>query len=430
MSWTGGAQPAELLAATCHTCPVRDVVILGSTGSIGTQSLEVVAEHPAQFRVVGLAAEGSQIPLLAQQVLDTGAPAVAVSRATAVQDLQLALYAEASRRGWAHGEVQLPRIVAGPDAAAELAALPGDVVLNGITGSAGLAATLAALKAGRILALANKESLVVGGPLVTRVAKPGQIVAVDSEHSALAQCLRGGAAAEVDRLILTASGGPFRGLSREQMRDVTPNQALAHPTWNMGRVITTNSATLVNKGLELLEAHLLYGVDLDRIDVVVHPQSIVHSMVQFVDGSTLAQCSPPDMKLPIALGLSWPDRLPGVAAPCDWTAGASWTFEPLDQAAFPAVELARQAGRLGGTAAAVYNAANEVCVDAFHAGRIGFTQILDIVAVVLGEHTGADPDVGSRLVASDQLTLELVLAADAWARARANDLTQARSKAH
>jgi 1-deoxy-D-xylulose-5-phosphate reductoisomerase len=430
VSWTGGAQPAELLAATCHTCPVRDVVILGSTGSIGTQSLEVVAEHPAQFRVVGLAAEGSQIPLLAQQVLDTGAPAVAVSRATAVQDLQLALYAEASRRGWAHGEVQLPRIVAGPDAAAELAALPCDVVLNGITGSTGLAATLAALQAGRILALANKESLVVGGPLVTRAAKPGQIVAVDSEHSALAQCLRGGAAAEVDRLILTASGGPFRGLSREQMRDVTPNQALAHPTWNMGRVITTNSATLVNKGLELLEAHLLYGVDLDRIDVVVHPQSIVHSMVQFVDGSTLAQCSPPDMKLPIALGLSWPDRLPGVAAPCDWSAASSWTFEPLDHAAFPAVDLARHAGRLGGTAPAVYNAANEVCVDAFHDGRIGFTQILDIVAVVLREHTGSDPDVGSRLVASDQLTLELVLAADAWARARANDLTQVRSKAH
>jgi 1-deoxy-D-xylulose-5-phosphate reductoisomerase len=409
---------------------VRDVVILGSTGSIGTQSLEVVAEHPAQFRVVGLAAEGSQIPLLAQQVLDTGAPAVAVSRATAVQDLQLALYAEASRRGWAHGEVRLPRIVAGPDAAGELAALPCDVVLNGITGSTGLAATLAALQAGRILALANKESLVVGGPLVTRAAKPGQIVAVDSEHSALAQCLRGGAAAEVDRLILTASGGPFRGLSREQMRDVTPNQALAHPTWNMGRVITTNSATLVNKGLELLEAHLLYGVDLDRIDVVVHPQSIVHSMVQFVDGSTLAQCSPPDMKLPIALGLSWPDRLPRVAAPCNWSAASSWTFEPLDHAAFPAVELVRHAGRLGGTAPAVFNAANEVCVDAFHDGRIGFTQILDIVAVVLREHTGSDLDVGSRLVASDQLTLELVLAADAWARARANDLTKARSKAH
>ena len=404
---------------------MRDVVILGSTGSIGTQALEVVAEHRDQFQVIGLAAGGQQIALLAQQALDSGARAVAVSRATTVQDLQLALYAEASRRGWAEGKFTLPRILAGPDAAAELAAMPCDVVLNGITGSTGLAATLAALRTGRILALANKESLVVGGALVTKAARPGQIVAVDSEHSALAQCLRGGSAAEVDRLILTASGGPFRGLSREQMSNVTPDQALAHPTWNMGRVITTNSATLVNKGLELLEAHLLYGVDLDRIDVVVHPQSIVHSMVQFVDGSTLAQCSPPDMELPIALGLSWPDRLPGVARPCDWRTAASWTFEPLDNLAFPAVELARMAGRLGGTAPAVYNAANEVCVDAFHNGRIGFNRIIDIVAAILQEHTGSDPDVGSMLVASDQLTLEVVLAADAWARVRATDLTEA-----
>ena len=435
MSWSSGCwkatrrflvgrQPAEPSGATCHTWPVRDVVILGSTGSIGTQGLEVVAAHPDQFRVVGLAAGGSQIALLARQALDTEAQTVAVSRATGVQDLQLAFYAEASRRGWAKGEVRLPRILAGPEAAAELTATPCDVVLNGITGSTGLTATLAALGTGRILALANKESLVVGGPLVTQAAKPGQIVAVDSEHSALAQCLRGGAAAEVDRLILTASGGPFRGLTREQMSDVTPDQALAHPTWNMGRVITTNSATLVNKGLELLEAHLLYGVELDRIDVVVHPQSIVHSMVQFVDGSTLAQCSPPDMKLPIALALSWPDRLPGVARPCDWSTAGSWTFEPLDDVAFPAVGLAREAGRLGGTAPAVYNAANEVCVDAFHDGRIGFTEILDIVALVLREHAGSDPDVGSKLVASDRLTLEMVLAADAWARARATDLTQ------
>jgi 1-deoxy-D-xylulose-5-phosphate reductoisomerase len=404
---------------------VRDVVILGSTGSIGTQALEVVAEHPDEFRVVGLAAGGGQIELLARQALDTGARMVAVSRATTVQDLQLALYGEASRRGWAEGKVQLPRILAGPEAAAELAAMPCDVVLNGITGSTGLAATLATLQAGRILALANKESLVVGGQLVTRAARPDQIVAVDSEHSALAQCLRGGAGSEVDRLILTASGGPFRGMTREQMGSVTPDQALAHPTWNMGRVVTTNSATLVNKGLELLEAHLLYEVELDRIDVVVHPQSIVHSMVQFVDGSTLAQCSPPDMKLPIALGLSWPDRLHGVAQACDWSTATSWTFEPLDQTAFPAVELARQAGRLGRTAPAVYNAANEVCVDAFHDGRIRFTEILDIVATVLRQHINSDADVGSTMVASDQLTLEMVLAADAWARARATDLTHA-----
>jgi len=403
------------------------VVILGSTGSIGTQALEVIAQRPEEFRVVGLAAGGGQVALLARQALDTGAAVVALHQATAVQDLQLAFYAEVSQRGWATGEVRLPKILAGPEAATRLAAMPCDVVLNGITGSAGLAPTLATLAAGTTLALANKESLVVGGVLVTSAAAPGQLVAVDSEHSALAQCLRGGTAAEVDRLVLTASGGPFRGRSRAEMADVTPEQALAHPTWNMGRVITTNSATLVNKGLELLEAHLLYGVDLDRIDVVVHPQSMVHSMVQFVDGSTLAQCSPPDMRLPIALGLGWPDRLPGAAASCDWTKAATWTFEPLDTEAFPAVELARRSGRLGGTAPAVFNAANEECVDAFHDGRLSFLQILDVVEAVLDEHAGAADtpgpasraDVGSTLVQDAGLTLEVVLAADRWARGRA-----------
>ena len=294
---------------------MRDVVVLGSTGSIGTQALEVVARRPDELRVVGLAAGGSSVALLARQALETGAEVVAVARATAVQDLQLAFYAEASRRGWSSGEVRLPKILAGPDAATELAAHPCDVVLNGITGSTALRPTLAALAAGTTLALANKESLVVGGPLVLAAAAPGQIVAVDSEHSAIAQCLRGGRAAEVDRLVLTASGGPFRGRTRAEMADVTPAQALAHPTWDMGRVITTNSATMVNKGLELLEAHLLYDVPLDRIDVVVHPQSLVHSMVQFVDGSTLAQCSPPDMGLPIALALGWRTGSPGPRRP-------------------------------------------------------------------------------------------------------------------
>ena len=409
-----------------QTGGVRDVVVLGSTGSIGRQALEVVREHPGKFRVVGLAAGGSSISLLAQQVLDTGARAVGLSKATTVQDLQLALYAEASKRGWASGDLQLPQILAGPDAATQVARLPCDVVLNGITGSSGLAPTLAALEAGSILALANKESLVIGGPLVTSAAAEGQIVAVDSEHSALAQCLRGAAPAEVDRLILTASGGPFRGRTRDQMTDVTPAEALAHPTWQMGRVVTTNSATLVNKGLELLEAHLLYQVPLNRIDVVVHPQSIVHSMVQFVDGSTLAQCSPPDMKLPIALGLSWPERLSDVAPPCDWTTATRWTFEPLDTDAFPAVELARSAGLLGGTAPAVFNAANEECVDAFHQDRIGFTDIVGLVERVLSEHAGLRASqpalsarVGSRLVGSDELSLDVVLAADAWARERA-----------
>ncbi|SEQ13088.1 1-deoxy-D-xylulose-5-phosphate reductoisomerase [Microlunatus flavus] len=418
---------------------MRDVVVLGSTGSIGTQALEVLSARPEEFRVVGLAAGGASVELLARQALETGARVVAVARATAVQDLQLAFYAEASRRGWSSGEATLPKILAGPDAATELAAMPCDVVLNGITGSTALRPTLAALAAGTTLALANKESLVVGGPLVLAAAAPGQIVAVDSEHSAIAQCLRGGRAEEVDRLVLTASGGPFRGRTRAEMADVTPAQALAHPTWDMGRVITTNSATLVNKGLELLEAHLLYGVDLDRIDVVVHPQSQVHSMVQFVDGSTLAQCSPPDMRLPIALALGWPDRVPGAAAPNDWSRPQSWTFEPLDEEAFPAVALARTAGRHGGSAPAVYNAANEVCVDAFHEGRLGFLGIVDVVARVLGEHVGErvstpehgrgataeerpGADVRSTLVTSDDLTLESVLAADAWARARAAEL--------
>jgi 1-deoxy-D-xylulose-5-phosphate reductoisomerase len=405
---------------------VRNVVILGSTGSIGTQALEVVAEHPDDFRIVGLAAAGTSIELLARQVLDSSPAMVGVTKASAVQDLQLALYAEASKRGWSSGAMRLPRIVAGPRAAADVAAMSCDVVLNAVTGSAGLAPTIAALHAGSILALANKESLVMGGRLVTSAAADGQIVAVDSEHSALAQCLRGGAADEVDRLILTASGGPFRGRTRAEMASVTPEQALAHPTWSMGRVITTNSATLVNKGLELLEANLLYGIDLDRIDVVVHPQSLVHSMVQFVDGSTLAQCSPPDMKLPIGLGLSWPSRPARLAAACDWTTASSWTFEPLDNEAFPAVQLARDAGRLGGTAPAVFNAANEECVDAFHEGRIGFLDIVDIVAKVLGEHESADissADVGSALVTSAGLDLQTVLAADAWARHRAHQLT-------
>ena len=405
---------------------MRDVVILGSTGSIGTQALEVIAQRPDRFRVVGLAAGGTQVKLLARQALETGAQVVGVSRATAVQDLQLAFYAEASRRGWSAGKARLPRIVAGPDAAARLAGLECEVVLNGITGSTGLTATLAALAAGRVLALANKESLVVGGPLVLAAAAPGQLVAVDSEHSALAQCLRGGTSEEVERLVLTASGGPFRGRTRAEMAAVTPAQALAHPTWNMGRVITTNSATLVNKGLELLEAHLLYGVDLDRIDVVVHPQSVVHSMVQFVDGATLAQASPPDMALPIALGLSWPERVSGAARPCDWSTASAWTFEPLDDEAFPAVELARAAGRHGGTAPAVYNAANEVGVDAFHEGRLGFLDIVDTVAAVVAEHVGSArmTDVGSRLVTGSDLTLDMVLAADAWGRARAADLIE------
>src|SRR3954449_11106369 len=338
----------------------RDLVLLGSTGSVGTQALDIVRAHPAEMRVVGLAAGGGRPELLAAQALEFGVEAVAVSRAGALEDVQLALYAEASRRGYSRGEFALPKLLAGPEAATEIAGWPtADLVLNGMTGSVGLAPTLAALDAGHTLALANKESLVAGGPLVTARARPGQIVPVDSEHSALAQCLRSGAPHEVRRLVLTASGGPFRGRSRDELTDVTAEAALAHPTWDMGPVVTINSATLVNKGLEVIEAHWLFGIDYDAIDVVVHPQSVVHSMVEFVDGSTIAQASPPDMHLPIALALAWPDRVPDAAAGVRSSPATTRGLRPLAGAASPAVDLAREVGRRGGVAPAVYNAANE-----------------------------------------------------------------------
>jgi len=398
----------------------RRIVILGSTGSIGTQAIDVVRRNPDRFRVVALAAGGKNPRLLAEQALDLGVEAVAVAKGTAAQDVQLELYAEAQRRGFAVGDARVPKILAGPESVAELAAYDCDVVLNGIEGAAGLHATLAALRAGRTLALANKESLIIGGELVTSLAAPGQIVAVDSEHSALAQCLRGGTDAEVRRLIVTASGGPFRGRGREELHDVTPEQALAHPTWAMGPLVTINSATLVNKGLEVIEAHLLYGVPFDRIEVVVHPTSIVHSMVEFADGSTLAQASPPDMRIPIALAMGWPDRVADAAPACDWTKAATWEFFPLDGAAFPAVALAKQVGAAGGTSPAVFNGANEACVAAFLDGRIPFTAIVDTVAAVVAEHEASPDRVGR-----GELTLEAVLGADAWARERAAQLARA-----
>jgi len=356
---------------------MRRILILGSTGSIGTQALDVIRANRERFEVVGLVA-GTNARLLAEQAAEFGVP----ERSTGL----------------------------GAEAAVELvASTPADVVLNGITGAVGLAPTLAALRTGALLALANKESLVIGGELVTAAAGPGQLVPVDSEHSALAQALRSGTSGEVRRLVLTASGGPFRGRSVESLRDVTPAEALAHPTWAMGRVVTTNSATLVNKGLEVIEAHHLFGVPYERIDVVVHPQSIVHSMVEFVDGSTIAQASPPDMRLPISLALGWPDRISGVGAPLDWTTASQWSFEPLDETAFPAVALAKRVGELGGTLPAVFNAANEVAVDAFHDGALGFLGIVETIAEVVAEHT---PPAGP-------LDLDAVLAADRWARAAA-----------
>lgn len=361
---------------------MRDLVLLGATGSIGTQAIDVVRRNPDAFRAVGLGGGGGRVDLLAAQALELGVEVVAVARATAAQDLQLAFYAEATRRGWSSGDFRLPKVLAGPDAMTELAAWPCDTVLNGMTGSVGLAPTLAALQAGRTVALANKESLVAGGPLVTPYRS--QLVPVDSEHSALAQCLRGGRRSELRRLVLTASGGPFR--ERDDLTGVTPADALAHPTWDMGPVVTVNSATLVNKGLELIEAHLLFDVPYADIDVVVHPQSIVHSMVEFADGSTLAQVSPPDMRLPIALALGWPDRVADAIPPVDWTVAQRWDFLPLDEVRFPAVQLAREAGERGGTAPAVLNAANEVCVAAFLEGRLAFPAIVDTVARVVAEH--------------------------------------------
>ncbi|MBA2390761.1 MAG: 1-deoxy-D-xylulose-5-phosphate reductoisomerase, partial [Geodermatophilaceae bacterium] len=392
----------------------RDVVVLGSTGSIGRQAIEVATAAPERFRIVGIAGGGGNVDLLARQALELGVDVVAVARATAAQDLQLAFYAAARSHGYAQGQFAVPKILAGPDAVAELAAWPCDVVLNGITGSIGLAPTLAALDAGRTVALANKESLIAGGPLVLDRARPGQLVPVDSEHSALAQCLRAGRSEEVRRLILTASGGPFRGWTRAEMDSATVAQAMAHPTWDMGPVITINSATLVNKGLELIEAHLLFGVAYDAIDVVVHPQSIVHSMVEFADGSTIAQASPPDMKLPIAVALGWPERVPGAARPVDWSTPGQWTFEQLDSTSFPAVALARAVGAAGGCLPAVFNAANEEAVGAFVAGRLAFTGILDVVRTVVD----AAVDVGEH---GAPQTVDDVLAAENWARGRAVD---------
>ncbi|WP_285105069.1 1-deoxy-D-xylulose-5-phosphate reductoisomerase [Promicromonospora sp. MEB111] len=382
---------------------MRSVTLLGSTGSIGTQAVDVIGRNPDRFRVDALSAGGSDLPLLARQAATLGVRAVAVADAAARPALTT-LLSEAGADG--------VEVLAGPEAATELAGRGSDVVLNGITGSVGLRPTLAALGAGSTLALANKESLVVGGALVkAAVRHEGQIVPVDSEHSAIAQSLRSGTPAEVRKLVVTASGGPFRGRSRAELRDVTPAQALRHPNFAMGRVVTTNSATLVNKGLEVIEAHLLFDLPFSAIDVVVHPQQMIHSMVEFVDGSTIAQAGPPRMLVPIALGLSWPDRLPDVDVGIDWTQAASWEFLPLDDDAFPAVRLARQVGEAGGTHPAVYNAANEVCVDAFHDGTIGFLDIVDTVAAVVEAHTSTE--------AGDAGSVEGVLEADAWARARA-----------
>ncbi|WP_019203441.1 1-deoxy-D-xylulose-5-phosphate reductoisomerase [Tsukamurella sp. 1534] len=372
------------------------VLILGSTGSIGTQALEVIAENPDRFEVVGLGAGGGNPELLARQARTVGLGGARIG------------IADPSRAGGFDGALT------GPEAMTRLVeTVEADVVLNGVVGSLGLGPTLAALDSGARLALANKESLVAGGSLVLNRAAEGQIVPVDSEHSAIAQCLRGGAPSEVDRLVLTASGGPFFGRTRAELADVTPEQAGKHPTWSMGPMITLNSATLVNKALEVIEAHLLFGVPYDRIDVTVHRQSVVHSMVTFVDGATIAKASPPSMKLPIALALGWPDRVPGASAACDFAEAHTWTFAPVDHEAFPAISVARDAGTRGGSLTAVFNAANEVVAQAFLDGRTSFLAIVDTVARVVSD--GAQWQAEPRDVAD-------VLAAEEWARARAAEL--------
>ena len=373
------------------------ILILGSTGSIGTQALEVIADNPDKFEVVGIAAGGSNPQQIIEQArsFHLSFDHIAVAQPAAAAEVSAALGGT---------------VLSGDGAAEELVrSVPADTVLNALVGSLGLKATLATLDMGEYLALANKESLVAGGTLVTKSARPGQIIPVDSEHSAMAQCLRAGEEGELAKLVLTASGGPFRGQTREQMWDVTPQQAAQHPTWSMGQMNTLNSATLINKGLELIEATLLFDIEPERIDVTVHPQSVIHSMATFKDGCTIAQASPPSMKLPISLALNWPQRVPGAQPALDFSQAHTWHFEPLDDVSFPAVSLAREAAAQG--TGVIYNAANEEAAAAFLAGRIHFPEIVDVVGEILGE---------SSQFAGVVSTLDEILAVEGEARRRAN----------
>lgn len=391
----------------------KRILILGSTGSIGTQALQVLDAHPELFELVGIAVHGSRPELIVEQ-----------ARRWNLRPEQVAVAdAEAAR---VVSEALGGRVLEGEQSAAELVRAaaasdtPPETVLNALVGSLGLAATLAIIEEGATLALANKESLVAGGRLVTGRARPGQIVPVDSEHSAMAQCLRAGSAKDIRRFVLTASGGPFRGWSREDMWDVTPAQAAAHPTWSMGQMNTLNSATLVNKGLELIEATLLFDIDPDIIEVTVHPQSIVHSMVTFADGATIAQASPPSMLMPISHALAWPERVPDVQPRLDFAESHTWTFAPVDNEAFPAVELARTAVRQGGVLPAIYNAANEEAAAAFLEGVIHFPEIVDIVADVMNSSAATAPGFATETEggAGD---VRVVLEAEAAARALAQE---------
>jgi 1-deoxy-D-xylulose-5-phosphate reductoisomerase len=352
---------------------MRDLVILGSTGSIGVQALELVSAFPGSFRVVGITSAGNNPTAIIEQAKKFNVGVIGT-----IQNAELIREA-------------LPgvTVIDGKDAAAQVASITCDVVLNAISGSIGLAATVSALKVGNRLALANKESLVAAGDFVTSLAKPDQIIPVDSEHSALWQCLMSGKRNEVSKLVLTASGGPFR--ERKDLSSVTVAEALAHPTWSMGPVISVNSATLVNKAHEIIEAHHLYAMEYSKIEAVIHPQSVIHSMVEFIDGATIAQASPPNMKGPIAYAINWPQRLKAATPAMDWKQSHSWSFEPIDNERFPAIELAKRCGELGGGLPAIFNAANEVAVDAFLKGSISFTSIMDCVEKSVQQLGGSTP---------------------------------------
>ena len=347
---------------------IRDVVVLGSTGSIGVQALEIIAANPNKFRIVGMSAGRKNPKLLMEQAKKFNVPIVGTMAPAPAVDGVL--------------------VIEGDNSSVEIAALPCDIVLNGITGSIGLGPTLSALGVGNKVALANKESLVAGGDLVMKFGREN-LFPVDSEHSAIYQAMLAGKASDVKRLILTASGGPFR--DRADLSDVTVADALNHPTWSMGEVVTINSATLVNKGLEIIEAHYLFDLPYSSIEAVIHPQSVVHSMVEFNDGSTIAQASPPNMKGPIAYALAYPERVAKATAPIDWSKSHTWSFAPIDNEKYPAIDLARRCGELGGGLPAVFNAANEVAVAAFLAGKIKFTAIIEIVEQVVQMHGSNTP---------------------------------------
>jgi len=385
---------------------MRSVAILGSTGSVGTQALDVVRRHPDRFKVVGLSAAGANLELLAGQIREFLPPFVAIADESAAGNVKQKL-----------GAVPGVEIIEGPDASERLAdEIEADTVLNALVGSAGLAPTLAVLRSGKTLALANKESLVVGGELVTDLIKgePERLLPVDSEHAALAMAMRGERREDIKRVVLTGSGGPFRGWTRNELARASVKEALQHPVWSMGPKITIDSATLMNKGLEVIEAHYLFDLEYSSIHVLIHPEGIVHAMAEFRDGSLRAEMASPDMRLPIQLALAWPERLATGVEPVPLTE-RPLTFEPVDREAFPAVDLAYRVGGLGSTFPAVMNAANEVAVMAFLEGKIALTRVVELVQTVVDEH---DPAPVVSIVSIER--------ADAWARGRAAEIVEER----